>query len=47
MPRKSVEAYIFALYDENLKPGPVSECAFGLFKPDLIMNYDVCLSRTS
>nr|XP_028950997.1 glucan endo-1,3-beta-glucosidase 7-like isoform X2 [Malus domestica] len=47
MPGKSVDTYLFALYDENLKPGPVSERAFGLFKPDLTMNYDVGLSKSS
>ncbi|PON84888.1 Glycoside hydrolase [Trema orientale] len=47
MPGKSVETYIFALYDENLKPGPGSERAFGLFRPDLTMTYDVGLSKTS
>jgi len=43
MPEKSVETFIFALYDEDLKPGPASERAFGLFKPDLTMSYDVGL----
>lgn len=47
MPGKSVDTYIFALYDENLKPGPASERSFGLFKPDLAMTYDVGLSKTS
>ncbi|KAF5443959.1 hypothetical protein F2P56_036472 [Juglans regia] len=47
MPGKSVDTYIFALYDENLKPGPGSERAFGLFKPDLSMTYDVGLSKSS
>ncbi|KAL4615741.1 hypothetical protein ACB092_07G148600 [Castanea dentata] len=47
MPGKSVDTYIFALYDEDLKPGPASERAFGLFKPDLTMTYDVGLSKTS
>lgn len=47
MPGKSVETYIFALYDENLKAGPGSERAFGLFKPDLSMTYDVGLSKSS
>ncbi|BFG17816.1 hypothetical protein CerSpe_040900 [Prunus speciosa] len=46
MPGKSVDTYLFALYDENLKPGPGSERAFGLFKPDLTMTYDVGLSKT-
>lgn len=47
MPGKSVDTYLFALYDENLKPGPGSERAFGLFKPDLTMTYDVGLSKGS
>lgn len=47
MPGKSVTTYIFALYDENLKPGPASERSFGLFNPDLTMTYDVGLSKTS
>ncbi|KAF7840939.1 glucan endo-1,3-beta-D-glucosidase [Senna tora] len=47
MPGKSVDTYIFALYDENLKPGPTSERSFGLFKPDLTMSYDVGLSKSS
>lgn len=47
MPGKSVDTYLFALYDEDLKPGPGSERAFGLFKLDMTMNYDVGLSKTS
>lgn len=47
MAGKSVDTYIFALYDENLKPGPASERAFGLFKPDLTPTYDVGLSKSS
>lgn len=47
MPGKSVDTYLFALYDENLKPGPTSERSFGLFKPDLSMTYDVGLSKNS
>ncbi|XP_021900795.1 glucan endo-1,3-beta-glucosidase 7 [Carica papaya] len=43
MPGKPVDTYLFALYDEDLKPGPTSERAFGLFKPDLTMTYDVGL----
>ncbi|KAI3946153.1 hypothetical protein MKX01_024909 [Papaver californicum] len=41
MPGKSVDTYLFALYDEDLKPGKGSERAFGLFNPDLTMTYDV------
>ncbi|TXG64535.1 hypothetical protein EZV62_011529 [Acer yangbiense] len=47
MPGKSVDTYLFALYDENQKPGPASERAFGLFKPDLSATYDAGLSKTS
>lgn len=47
MPGKSVDTYIFALYDENLKPGPGSERAFGLYKQDLSMVYDVGLTKNS
>ncbi|KAG8377768.1 hypothetical protein BUALT_Bualt08G0067800 [Buddleja alternifolia] len=47
MPGKSIDTYLFALYDEDLKPGPTSERSFGLFKPDLTMTYDVGLSKTS
>lgn len=47
MPGKSVDTYIFALYDEDLKPGPTSERSFGLFNPDLSVTYDVALSKSS
>ncbi|KAL5777986.1 hypothetical protein ACOSP7_010912 [Xanthoceras sorbifolium] len=47
MPGKSVDTYLFALYDEDLKPGPSSERAFGLFKPDLTMTYDVGLFKST
>lgn len=45
MPGKSVDTYLFALYDEDLKPGPASERAFGLFNPDQSMIYDAGLSK--
>ncbi|XP_047174984.1 glucan endo-1,3-beta-glucosidase 7-like [Vigna umbellata] len=47
MPGKSVDTYIFALYDEDLKPGPGSERAFGLFKTDGTMAYDAGLAKSS
>ena len=47
MPGKSVDTYLFAIYDEDLKPGPSSERAFGLFKTDLSMIYDAGLGKSS
>ena len=47
MPGKSVDTYLFAIYDEDLKPGPASERSFGLFKSDLTMIYDIGLSKGS
>ncbi|XP_031129466.1 glucan endo-1,3-beta-D-glucosidase-like [Ipomoea triloba] len=47
MPGKSVDTYIFALYDEDLKPGAGSEKWFGIFKPDLSATYDVGLSKSA
>jgi hypothetical protein len=46
-PGKSVDTYIFALYDEDLKGGPESERSFGLYKTDLTANYDVGLAKSS
>ncbi|CAL1355936.1 unnamed protein product [Linum trigynum] len=46
MPGKSVDTYLFALYDEDLKPGPGSERSFGLFNPDLTMTYDAGLMKS-
>ncbi|XP_051182294.1 glucan endo-1,3-beta-glucosidase 7 [Lolium perenne] len=46
-PGKSVDTYIFALYDEDLKPGPASERSFGLYQADLTPNYDIGLAKGS
>eukprot|EP00249_Psilotum_nudum_P004237 c17777_g1_i1 orf=383-1750(-) len=40
-PNNFNQAYIFALFNEDLKPGPTSERNYGLFKPNMTPAYDV------
>ncbi|KAG6471589.1 hypothetical protein ZIOFF_069033 [Zingiber officinale] len=47
MPGRSVDTFLFALYDEDLKPGPTSERSFGLYRADQTMNYDAGLAKSS
>lgn len=41
MPDRKFETYIFSLFIENQKPGPIAERSFGLFNPDFTPVYDI------
>ncbi|XP_021741753.1 glucan endo-1,3-beta-glucosidase 14-like [Chenopodium quinoa] len=40
-PKIMLKAYVFAMFNEDDKPGPASERNFGLWKPDGSISYDV------
>lgn len=46
-PNMGLDIYLFALFNEDLKPGPSSERNYGLFQPDESMVYNVGLSAMS
>lgn len=46
-PNARLEIYVFALFNEDMKPGPTSERNYGLFRPDGTMAYNVGLSALS
>ncbi|XVF40136.1 hypothetical protein PTKIN_Ptkin01aG0086900 [Pterospermum kingtungense] len=43
-PNMRLEVYLFALFNEDMKPGPTSERNYGLFQPDETVAYNVGLS---
>ncbi|KAI3716803.1 hypothetical protein L1987_67963 [Smallanthus sonchifolius] len=47
MPDYDLNIFVFALFNENLKPGPTSERNYGLFKPDGTPAYNLGFSGIS
>ncbi|WCJ19613.1 Glucan endo-1 3-beta-glucosidase [Euphorbia peplus] len=45
MPNRRFETYLFSLFNENLKPGPVAERNFGLFRSDFSPVYNIGILR--
>ncbi|KAL2473767.1 Glycosyl hydrolase superfamily protein [Forsythia ovata] len=46
-PNTRLEIYVFALFNEDMKPGQTSERNYGLFQPDGTMAYNVGLDTLS
>lgn len=46
-PESDLNIYVFALFNENMKPGPTSERNYGLFKPDGSPAYNLGFSLSS
>ncbi|KAJ0439544.1 putative glucan endo-1,3-beta-D-glucosidase [Helianthus annuus] len=46
-PKMRLEIYLFALFNEDMKPGPTSERNYGLYQPDGSMAYNIGLTALS
>ena len=46
-PNRGLDVYIFALFNEDMKPGPTSERNYGLYLPDGSKAYDVGLGYST
>lgn len=42
-----LDVYIFALFNEDMKPGPTSEKNYGIFRPDGSLAYNLGFSTMS
>ncbi|EFJ23659.1 hypothetical protein SELMODRAFT_415534 [Selaginella moellendorffii] len=45
-PKVPLEAYIFALFDENTKTGPESEHHYGIYRADMSVSYSIGVQTT-
>ncbi|CAN0837380.1 Glucan endo-1,3-beta-glucosidase [Linum grandiflorum] len=45
-PKRRIGIFLFALFNENLKPGPITEQHWGLFEPDFTPVYDCGVLRS-
>uniref|UniRef100_A0A7N1A7D5 glucan endo-1,3-beta-D-glucosidase n=1 Tax=Kalanchoe fedtschenkoi TaxID=63787 RepID=A0A7N1A7D5_KALFE len=46
-PKYRLEVYLFALFNEDMKPGPTSERNYGIYRPDGTLCYNVGISTLS